>query len=95
MDAGTIDRVMKAIHGHADARGAGITKDSNGIGLGNVINRLRLYYDKEDVFEIHSAGRYQGTRVTIRIPKQAGLMTAYPTEIRHGVPADAVHAQGV
>lgn len=69
MDQRTIDRVMKVIHGQAEAGEAQITKDSNGIGLGNVINRLRLYYDKEDVFEIYSAGRFQGTKVTIRIPK--------------------------
>jgi sensor histidine kinase YesM len=46
-----------------------IAKDSNGIGLGNVINRLRLYFDKHDVFEIESEGRNKGTKVTIHIPR--------------------------
>lgn len=48
-----------------------VTKDSNGIGLGNVINRLRLYFNREDIFEIKSAGHNQGTSVTIHIPKES------------------------
>ena len=46
-----------------------VAKDSNGIGLGNVINRLRLYYNKRDVFEIKSEGYNMGTEVIIHIPK--------------------------
>lgn len=46
-----------------------LTKDSNGIGLGNVIKRLRLYYNQEGLFHISSEGRYLGTTVTIHIPK--------------------------
>lgn len=74
MDQATIDRVMKAsLDRQPEPRELNNTRDSNGIGLGNVINRLRLYYDKEDVFEIKSAGPYQGTSVTLRIPKKAAL----------------------
>lgn len=41
---------------------------SNGIGLQNVISRLKLFYDREDVFEIMSDGENKGTRVVISIP---------------------------
>lgn len=41
---------------------------SNGIGLYNVISRLKLFYDRDDVFEISSFGKNKGTQVLIRIP---------------------------
>lgn len=40
----------------------------SGVGLDNVINRLRLFFDKEDVVEITSAGENMGTEVAIYIP---------------------------
>ena len=40
-----------------------------GTGLKNVIERLRIYYNMHDVFEIKSGGRGRGTAVTIIIPK--------------------------
>lgn len=43
-------------------------KNSNGIGLGNVQERLRLYYNEEHLFSIDSDGENRGTTVTIRIP---------------------------
>ena len=45
-----------------------LDENSNGIGLQNVINRLRLFYDRDDIFEIVSLGKNQGTRVIISIP---------------------------
>ncbi len=42
--------------------------EHSGIGLQNVVSRLRLLYHKEDVFEIKSDGPGCGTLVTIRIP---------------------------
>jgi sensor histidine kinase YesM len=69
MNQSTIDRVMNTkLEDSAALKERNITKDSNGIGLGNVINRLRLYYDMEDVFIIESEGRNKGTKVTICIP---------------------------
>lgn len=69
MEQSTIDRVMRTkINAGTISREVTLTRDSNGIGLGNVINRLQLYYDMEDIFEIQSDGRNQGTRVIIRIP---------------------------
>ena len=46
-------------------------RDSEGIGLDNVINRLRSYYGKEHVFDIKSR-KGEGTVVTLYIPKPEG-----------------------
>lgn len=43
-------------------------KNSNGIGLGNVQERLRLYYNTKNLFSIESDGENMGTSVTISIP---------------------------
>lgn len=42
--------------------------EHGGIGLQNVISRLRLLYKDDRVFEINSEGLGKGTTVTIRIP---------------------------
>jgi two-component system sensor histidine kinase YesM len=69
MEQSIIDRIMNAkLEDSAALKEQTISKDSNGIGLGNVINRLRLYYDREEVFSIVSEGKNKGTRVTIYIP---------------------------
>jgi len=44
------------------------SKISNGIGLGNVMSRLRLYYGIEQVMDIQSEGINKGTKVILRIP---------------------------
>lgn len=43
------------------------TKDSSGVGLSNVKERLKLYYGKDDLLRIDSKVNY-GTKVTISIP---------------------------
>jgi sensor histidine kinase YesM len=43
---------------------------STGVGLYNVISRLRLYYRQDDLLTIHSDGPDKGTEVRIVIPKQ-------------------------
>lgn len=43
--------------------------DSNGIGLGNVMERLNLYFHEDERMVIESRGKDQGTKVSIRIPK--------------------------
>lgn len=64
MEQKKIDKIMASKLRDVDAtRG-----DSNGIGLDNVIGRLKLYYDSEGVFEISSPGHNKGTKVMIRIP---------------------------
>jgi sensor histidine kinase YesM len=69
MEQEIIERIMNAkLEDSAALKERVVTKDSNGIGLGNVINRLRLYYDREDIFTIESEGKNKGTTVTIHIP---------------------------
>ena len=43
-------------------------KDSTGIGVDNVINRLELFFGEKDLLTITSEGPEQGTEVRIRIP---------------------------
>ncbi len=45
----------------------------SGVGLKNVISRLRLYYDREEVMRITSDGENQGTDVAIIIPMDGGI----------------------
>ena len=40
----------------------------NGVGLYNVRERLRLYFDRKDVMEIESGGEGKGTKITIKVP---------------------------
>lgn len=71
MDRATIDRIMNFnIKPGKIEREVSLTKDSNGIGLGNVINRLKLYYDTDNIFHIHSDGQNKGTTVTMLIPRK-------------------------
>lgn len=48
------------------------TKDEkdwgNGVGLVNVRERLRLYFDRENVLTVESGGEGKGTTVVIRVP---------------------------
>jgi sensor histidine kinase YesM len=44
--------------------------DSNGVGLGNVIERLRLYFHDQAKLEIFSEGKNKGTEILITIPKE-------------------------
>ncbi len=41
-----------------------------GIGMHNVIARLRMYYDKKDIMEITSTGENMGTEVTLYLPAE-------------------------
>lgn len=44
-----------------------ISKNSNGVGLDNVIQRLRMFYNREDVIEITSVGENMGTEVAVKL----------------------------
>jgi sensor histidine kinase YesM len=44
-----------------------------GVGLYNVCMRLKLFYGREDVLRVESAGPGQGTEVTVRIPYEEAL----------------------
>lgn len=47
---------------------------STGIGISNVIKRLRLFYGIEDIMDIQSDGE-NGTKVILKIPKTRGIDT--------------------
>jgi sensor histidine kinase YesM len=47
---------------------SGNKNKGNGIGLNNVIERLRLYFDGKNNVDIISSGKDQGTEVIITIP---------------------------
>ncbi len=51
--------------------------NSNGIGLGNVMERLRLFYNASEIFEISSAGENLGTEVIIHIPRGEVPLTRF------------------
>ncbi len=44
--------------------------ETNGVGLSNVIGRLRLFYHRDDVFDITSAGEDRGTEVLLYLPAE-------------------------
>lgn len=44
--------------------------DSNGVGLDNVINRLRLFFGEDDIMDIISEGEDQGTETILYLPMQ-------------------------
>ncbi len=64
MSKDKIDRILKGNYS-----GDSKVKDTNGVGLSNVISRLKLYYGKDDVADIISEGEDKGTEVVLRIPK--------------------------
>ncbi len=66
----TQEKIDKIMSGRL--RTADLSVDSNCIGLDNVISRLRLYLDEEDVISIFSAGENKGTEVLIYIPLREG-----------------------
>ena len=47
---------------------SGNKNKGNGIGLNNVFERLRLYFDGKNNVDIISSGKDQGTEVIITIP---------------------------
>jgi len=49
-------------------KSADLSQDSNGVGLDNVMARLHLFYEYEDIFCIISEGKNKGTEVLICIP---------------------------
>lgn len=46
---------------------------SNGVGLTNVIERLHLFFNEENVLTIHSDGEGKGTRIIISVPYDDGI----------------------
>lgn len=73
MSQDTIDQVMKGEINEEEIKKEETLKDSHGIGLRNVINRLNLYYGKKDSVEIISGGENQGTEVILHIPFEENI----------------------
>lgn len=63
MDEEKMAQILKGELKEVDLR-----SNSNGIGLGNVIERLKLYTSREDVMEIRSEGRDRGTEFIVKVP---------------------------
>ncbi len=62
-----LDRILSGKF-HADE---GLT-DSNGVGLDNVINRLKLYFGEDDIMDIISEGENKGTETIIYVQNTSG-----------------------
>ncbi len=60
------ERIREVLAGNAGENP--VMADSNGVGIANVISRLRLFYDRENVLQIFSEGKDKGTIVDILIP---------------------------
>ncbi len=45
-------------------------KNSNGVGVRNVISRLELYYGEKGIFDIRSEGKDKGTEIIIDLPRK-------------------------
>lgn len=75
MPQSAIDKLKRKETKDEEASRDSITRDSNGIGLRNVINRLNIYYGKEDSVEITSAGAGQGTDIILHIPGEETINT--------------------
>lgn len=60
------DKIEKIMN--SKLRESDVSSDSNGIGLDNVIGRLRLLYEKESVMDIFCEGENLGTEVIIYLP---------------------------
>ncbi len=60
------ERIGEVLSGRARTFGNG--RDSTGIGLDNVMNRLELFFGEKNLIEIESAGEDQGVEVRLTVP---------------------------
>lgn len=63
MSAETIDKILSGTYKETE-----LAADSNGIGMDNVIARLKLFTESENVMSIISEGENQGTEFIIYLP---------------------------
>ena len=47
-------------------------EDNNGVGLKNVLARMRLFYGVDNVMNIYSDGKNMGTKIVLHIPCKCG-----------------------
>ena len=63
----TPERIRQVLEGDIDPEQSS-SMDSNGVGLDNVINRLKMFLDTDDVLSIVSEGEGTGTEFVIYLP---------------------------
>lgn len=63
MEQEKIDKILSS-----ELRNTDVGTDSNGVGLDNVIRRLKLFFGSDNVFDIISEGANMGTEVLICLP---------------------------
>ena len=63
MSRDTIEQILAGTY-----TGDGQKKESNGIGMDNVIARIRLYTNEPDAIEIISEGENLGTEIILHLP---------------------------
>lgn len=66
MSQETIAKVMSGTYREEDMPGGG-----NGVGMDNVISRMKLFTGNDEVMTIHSEGRGMGTEVCLRLSNRA------------------------
>ena len=66
MSAETIEKVLAGTYREEE-----LSEDSNGIGMNNIIVRLQLFTETEDVIDIISEGKNMGTEVRIYLKPSA------------------------
>ncbi len=64
MAAETIDKVLNGSYKSDPEK-----SDSNGVGLNNCIERLNIFYERDDVLDIISEGENKGTETILYLPK--------------------------
>lgn len=64
---GILSHVLDEIN-QGSLKPSGQEDSGNGVGLMNVRERLRLYYNQTDVMTVESEGEGKGTSVVIRVP---------------------------
>ncbi|MBS6396789.1 MAG: histidine kinase [Clostridiales bacterium] len=64
------ERIEQVLAG--EAREVDLKNNSNGVGMKNVMERLKLYFHEQAELEIFSEGRNMGTEVLITIPGKQG-----------------------
>ena len=62
------EQIERILSGEATGEVSADHAASNGIGLGNVIERLQIFTGRSDVMEIYSEGTNRGTEFVIKVP---------------------------
>jgi LytS/YehU family sensor histidine kinase len=65
ISAETIEQLLSGSFNHIED-----SYDNNGIGMDNVISRVRIFAERDDAIEIISLGENKGCEVIIRLPME-------------------------